>query len=132
MRTGSQRPGFFRCTTGRFAGTLFALLILFVLIPSIRNMSSDDAYASFLDKANQDTGSERAATSSTSVATKAVDTAVPSSLQKIEKYYTSEADEPFEPVSLKWSKSELPDEGAQITLNPTRGLLEVIERTDDK
>lgn len=68
-------------------------------------MSSDDAYASFLDKANQDTGSADAQKSSSakkSYGTKSVDTAVPSVLEKVEEYYVSDADEPFEPVSLKY------------------------------
>lgn len=75
-------------------------------------MSSGDAYSSFLDQANQNTGANRATTRSQSkpVSTKAVDTEVPATLQKVEQYYTSEADEPFEPVSLKWSGSNMPSE----------------------
>jgi hypothetical protein len=72
-------------------------------------MSSDQDYANFLDKANQDTGASTASTQSTSkVGTKAVDTEVPSALEGVEEYYVSEADEPFEPVSLKWSEDGLP------------------------
>ena len=40
-----------------------------------------------------------------------VDTEVPSSLLKIDGNYASEADEPFEPVSLKWGKASMPSEG---------------------
>ena len=71
---------------------------------------SDDAYSSFLDQANQDTGASKASTKSTSVATKAVDTDVPVALQQVDQHYTSESDEPFEPVSLKWSGENMPSE----------------------
>ena len=75
-----------------------------------RAMSSDEAYSSFLDQANQDTGASKISTKSSSAKTKAVDSDIPSALQSIEQYYTSEADEPFEPVSLKWSGSNMPSE----------------------
>ena len=74
---------------------------------------SDDAYSSFLDQANQDTGASKVSTKSKSVATKAVDTDVPVTLQKVDQYYTSESDEPFEPVSLKWSGKNMPSESMQ-------------------
>ena len=80
-------------------------------------MSSDDAYSSFLEQANQDTGASNASAQSNSATTKAVDTDVPVSLQKVEQYYTSDADEPFEPVSLKWNGSNMPSEGALGALN---------------
>ena len=73
-------------------------------------MSSDDAYSNFLDKANQDTGASKASTQSKSANTKAVDTEVPMTLKGVEQYYTSEADEPFEPVSLKWDGKNMPSE----------------------
>ena len=75
-------------------------------------MASDDAYSSFLDQANQDTGAAKASTQSKgqTASTKAVDTDVPALLQKVEQYYTSEADEPFEPVSLVWSGKNMPSE----------------------
>lgn len=76
---------------------------------SSRTMS-DDAYSSFLDQANQATGASKASTKSKSAATKAVDTDVPVTLQKVDQYYTSESDEPFEPVSLKWSGKNMPSE----------------------
>ena len=76
---------------------------------SATNMS-DNAYSSFLDQANQDTGASKASTKSKSVATKAVDTDVPVALQNVDQYYTSESDEPFEPVSLKWSGKNMPSE----------------------
>lgn len=71
---------------------------------------SDDAYSSFLDQANQDTGASKASTKSKSAATKAVDTDVPVTLKEVDQYYTSESDEPFEPVSLKWSGKNMPSE----------------------
>lgn len=82
-------------------------------------MSSDEAYSNFLDKANQDTSSsssKAAATSSSTnktPATKSTDTDVPAPLQEIEgkEYYSSDADEPFEAVSLKWEGKGVPDEG---------------------
>lgn len=73
-------------------------------------MSSDDAYGSFLEQANQDTGASNVSTTSKKATTKAVDTEVPVKLQKIKQYYTSEADEPFEPVSLKWGGNNMPSE----------------------
>lgn len=79
---------------------------------SSRTMS-DDAYSSFLDQANQDTGASKASTKTKSAATKAVDTDVPVTLQKVDQYYTSEADEPFEPVSLKWGGKNMPSESMQ-------------------
>jgi len=72
-------------------------------------MSSDADYASFLDKANQDTGSaqQQSGSSKKSYGTKSVDTAVPQALEKVEEYYVSDADEPFEPVALKYSGSSI-------------------------
>ena len=86
--------------------------------PIIRAMS-DDAYSSFLDQANQDTGTSKASTQSTSASTKAVDTDVPPTLQKVEQYYTSEADEPFEPVSLQWKGKNMPSESTYSTIGTT-------------
>ncbi|KAF2830057.1 hypothetical protein CC86DRAFT_367936 [Ophiobolus disseminans] len=69
-----------------------------------RTMSSDADYASFLDKANQDTGAaqQQSTSSKKSYGTKSVDTAVPKALEQVEEYYVSDADEPFEPVALKF------------------------------
>lgn len=74
---------------------------------------SDDAYSSFLDQANQDTGASKVSAKSKTAATKAVDTDVPVTLQKVDQYYTSESDEPFEPVSLKWSGKNMPSESME-------------------
>lgn len=80
-------------------------------------MSSDDAYMSFLDKANSDldTGRSQQATTSASSAARTetidVNVKVPTPLTSVDAYYISDADEPFEPVALKW-------EGAQKGLWP--------------
>lgn len=87
---------------------------------SSRTMS-DDAYSSFLDKANQDTGASKASTQAQSVSTKVVDTDIPATLKSIEQYYTSEADEPFEPVSLKWSGNNMPSESTYALAFPAKG-----------
>ncbi|KAI4177368.1 MAG: hypothetical protein LQ343_000348 [Gyalolechia ehrenbergii] len=73
-------------------------------------MSSDDAYSSFLDQANQDTSASKATTKTKTASTKAVDTEIPVGLQNVDQYYTSEADEPFEPVSLRWDGNNMPSE----------------------
>lgn len=71
-------------------------------------MSSDADYASFLDKANQDTGSvEAKGTSKKTYGTKSVDTSVPKILEQVEEYYISDADEPFEPVALAYKGSKV-------------------------
>jgi hypothetical protein len=80
-------------------------------------MGSDEDYSSFLDKANQDTGADKATTQSKKASTKAVDTSVPKSLEEVEEYYVSEADEPFEPVSLKWDGDDLPSDSTSAFLN---------------
>lgn len=74
-------------------------------------MSSDEAYSSFLEQANQDTGTNKEdSTTAATINTKNIDTDVPQQLQNVKQYYTSEVDEPFEPVSLKWDGPELPSE----------------------
>lgn len=95
-------------------------------------MSSDDAYASFLDKANQQVSAESgsadpggvAETSSSEAsgfhATKTVDRdqAVPRALTDVgDIYYVSETDALFEPVVLGWEeagKGRWPNIGAYI------------------
>lgn len=82
-------------------------------------MSSDEAYGAFLDQANQDTGtSKEDSITTTAMNTKSVDTEVPHQLQNIKQYYTSEVDEPFEPVSLKWNGSKLPTESKNFYPGP--------------
>lgn len=80
-----------------------------------RGIMSDDAYSSFLDQANQDTGASKESSSAKPVSATTVDTDVPIILQKLDQYYVSEADEPFKPVSFKWKGESLPSEGEQWT-----------------
>jgi hypothetical protein len=71
---------------------------------------SDADYASFLDKANQDSGGDASAQQQSdkkSYGTKSVNTSVPSALQNVKEVYTSDADEPFEPVSLEFGGGSL-------------------------
>lgn len=83
-------------------------------------MSSDDAYMSFLDKANADLNAGRASQQqgSETARTETVDVNVriPKPLQSVDAYYTSEADEPFEPVALRW-------DGAKKGVWPSHGAL---------
>ncbi|KAJ5569553.1 uncharacterized protein N7459_008983 [Penicillium hispanicum] len=68
-------------------------------------MSSDNAYMSFLDKANADLDAGRAAQQGAdSARTETVDASVqvPAPLKTVDAYYISEVDEPFEPVALRW------------------------------
>lgn len=83
---------------------------------------SDDAYSSFLDQANQDTGSKKVSTSSQGQKnpSKAVNTDVPPSLHSVQAVYTSDADEPFEPVSLQWDEKTIPDASEHRPLNHCR------------
>ena len=76
-----------------------------------KTVMSDEAYSSFLDQANQDTGSKSFSTSSKDQKNpaKAVDTDVPDTLRGVQSVYTTDADEPFEPVSLKWEEGKVPD-----------------------
>jgi len=72
-------------------------------------MSTDEDYASFLDKANQDTGASKQLKADTKfAATKAVNASVPAPLHKLnDEFYISDTDEPFEPVALGHSGKEL-------------------------
>ncbi|KAI9884491.1 MAG: hypothetical protein M1823_003706 [Watsoniomyces obsoletus] len=95
-------------------------------------MSSDADYASFLDQVNQ-TGVSKASTSSKSefASTRSVDTEVPVALKQVDKfYYSSETDEPFEPVSLKWERDSLPDEGQFKELVDHKAEVKIIKTKD--
>lgn len=83
---------------------------------------SDQAYLDFLNKANEPmpTANQSAAantSSSTGLGLKLVDAgeAIPKALAKAKDvFYVSDADEPFEPVVLKWDETGnkgLPDDG---------------------
>jgi len=66
---------------------------------------SDDAYMSFLDKANADLNAGLKTQQGTEPnGTETVDatTQIPTPLQSVDSYYISDTDEPFEPVSLFW------------------------------
>jgi hypothetical protein len=80
-------------------------------------MSSDDAYMSFLDKANADLNTGRATqqgTDTTRTETVHATTQIPTPLQSVDSYYISDTDEPFEPVALLWK-------GAQQGVWPSPG-----------
>ena len=84
-------------------------------------MGSDEDYAAFLDKANED--SSGATTRSKSkkeqkeLRTTESGVAVPKELSSLDAYYVSEADEPFEGVALKWEDGEL-NEGEFLLCPP--------------
>ncbi|KAJ5973011.1 uncharacterized protein N7479_002929 [Penicillium vulpinum] len=72
---------------------------------SAQTMSSDDAYMAFLNKANEDSsGNQAVQQGAGTVKTETVHSSlsVPKPLQSVDAYYTSDTDEPFEPVALKW------------------------------
>ena len=70
-------------------------------------MSSDESYLSFLNNANADVSQPQASTSATAAPTTQsihLTETIPASLSTIhETIYTSETDEPFDPVVLKWA-----------------------------
>ena len=77
--------------------------------PTKTTMSSDEAYTSFLDKANEDPNAsvpEGARTMATDrfMGTRTIDPKqeVPTVLNNVEEYYVSDTDEAFEPVALNW------------------------------
>ncbi|PFH62073.1 hypothetical protein XA68_15281 [Ophiocordyceps unilateralis] len=82
-------------------------------------MASDEDYMAFLDKANKDLSEGQAAAQRSGgddkFAFKAVDqgSAVPAAIRDVckKEVYVTDADEPFEEVSLKWTgEGGLPDE----------------------
>ncbi|OAA67184.1 Nuclease A inhibitor-like protein [Niveomyces insectorum RCEF 264] len=87
-------------------------------------MADDDAYAAFLDKANQDpsAGNNKPASSSGAAAaassTKNHQQNVPKSLVAAtqDQFYISESDEPFEAVALPLEGDSLPDEDTFLKL----------------
>ncbi|KAJ4297481.1 hypothetical protein N0V90_005373 [Kalmusia sp. IMI 367209] len=68
---------------------------------------SDADYEAFLNKANEDTGGAEATAQTKKYGTKSVNTAVPRELESVTETYTSEADEPFEAVALKYEHGSL-------------------------
>ena len=72
-------------------------------------MSSDADYASFLNKANEPISAAESqnASQKKNRGTMAVNTSVPKVLEQVEEYYVSDADEPFEPVALKFEGKDV-------------------------
>lgn len=93
-------------------------------------MSNDDDYMAFLNKANQDTGADAATQqqqrSSSVFKAKDEGSEVPKEIRSVcrSAVYVSDADEPFEEVSLKWEgKNGLPTEcerGKAFYMPPTQ------------
>ncbi|KAJ5273336.1 hypothetical protein N7478_008461 [Penicillium angulare] len=84
-------------------------------------MASDDAYMDFLNKANADKDAGAGQAPAQGTQTKTVDTSfkLPASLKDVDIYYVSDADEPFEPVLLRWegaAKGEWPSADAFSSL----------------
>lgn len=77
-------------------------------------MSSDIDYVAFLEKSQKDysqPGTPAAAASVTAMAT-ATNTRVHPAVKALgERYYISDADEPFEGISFAWEKETFPSEG---------------------
>jgi hypothetical protein len=76
-------------------------------------MSDDASYASFLDKANQDTGvsplnSGPKSAQALNPRSAGTSSNIPSAIQNISTTYTSDTDSPFEPVSFEYESTELP------------------------
>jgi hypothetical protein len=76
-------------------------------------MSDDASYASFLDKANQDTGGASLnylpkSAQAFNLRSAGTSSNIPSALQNISATYTSDTDSPFEPVSFEYEGTELP------------------------
>ncbi|KAF1851861.1 uncharacterized protein K460DRAFT_272663 [Cucurbitaria berberidis CBS 394.84] len=93
-------------------------------------MSSDADYASFLNKANQDTGAaEQQSASKKSYGSKSVDTDVPKVLEQVEEYYTSDADEPFEPVALKFDGSDVSADDLKKLIGGDKEVEEVKQKS---
>ena len=70
-------------------------------------MADDKAYEDFLDRANEGVGGVQAQDGAKAYKTRAVNVAVPGALEGVEAYYVSEADEPFEVVSLGFGGGEV-------------------------
>lgn len=104
-------------------------------------MATDDEYMDFLNKANEDPskGSAKTQTTSTKKAFKTADKGadIPQPLLQVTKdaFYTSDADEPFVPVSLAWPNGDgLPDEEELARLiehwDPAKADVEISDPID--
>ncbi|KAF2447014.1 hypothetical protein P171DRAFT_429957 [Karstenula rhodostoma CBS 690.94] len=80
---------------------------------------SDADYEAFLNKANADSneGKAQAQAQSEGYGTKSVNTAVPQALKSVEATYTSDADEPFEPVALNYQGDEITEQQLKTILS---------------
>lgn len=74
-------------------------------------MSSDADYEAFLNKANEDVSGTKTQSKSKTIGIKAINTEVPKALEKVDEVFVSDADEPFEPVSLTYQGDKLPSTG---------------------
>lgn len=83
-------------------------------------MSDDDAYLSFLKKANSDhsAGQQPTQTQRTQTQTVHANAEIPASLQSIDAFYISETDEPFEPVVLGFEGAGRGEWPGSCTLAP--------------
>ncbi|KAL5396722.1 hypothetical protein PMIN06_001794 [Paraphaeosphaeria minitans] len=79
---------------------------------------SDADYEAFLNKANADSNGSKAQAQSPAegYGTKSVDAAVPQALKSVEATYTSDADEPFEPVALNYQGHDITDQQLKTIL----------------
>ncbi|KYK55726.1 uncharacterized protein DCS_07690 [Drechmeria coniospora] len=105
-----------------------------------KDMASDEDYMSFLDKANKDLDDglhmSRQQQNTAKAQFHAVDSDVPKAIQDVCKneVYVSEADEPFQEVSLRWTGGDLPDEVEFATLihhhDPEKAEIEIMDPLD--
>ncbi|KAF7560095.1 hypothetical protein G7046_g4065 [Stylonectria norvegica] len=102
------------------------------------NMASDDDYTAFLNKANQDSSAAAPTTQQKpAFKTKDAGSQAPKPIRDAiqNAVYVSDADEPFEEVSLRWDGSGgLPDEVAFATLiqhpDPKTADVDILDPTD--
>lgn len=111
---GGRLPASMRSMTAASSGLLPSTL---PTRPRLQSMASDSDYLAFLDKANGGAGAGASAKATCARKTAAVNTAVPAALQQVDAYYQSDADEPFEPVSLQWDRDSLPSAGMASSSN---------------
>ena len=82
---------------------------------SRNTMASDAEYTDFLERANRDPGEGVVKSEGKPEGFKTMDSGVvvPTVLKKavVDAFYTSDADEPFEVVGLRFEEGKLPDEG---------------------
>ncbi|KAK4095147.1 hypothetical protein Purlil1_843 [Purpureocillium lilacinum] len=113
--------------------------------PCGRNMASDEDYMAFLDKANKDLDEGKAHAQKqqqegggSKSQFKAMDSGAqaPKAISDVcqSEVYVSDADEPFEAVSLKYSGDDLPDETEFAKLihhwNPDAAEIEIMDPLD--